>query len=181
MQNFVTEFIRDVAIDLNDEFDQNFERKAFFTDSWPSVKMYNSKGSMMIRTGALRNSIKYDIMGDRITWSSSLPYASIHNEGGEIRVTQKMKKYFWAMYYKANEAMTTTKKGILINSRRNIRLANEAEKWKNLALMKEGYMIKIPKRQIIGNHPEVNRRIETIWASKSENFLNYMTQILRRR
>lgn len=29
-------FIQDVAVELTDEFDRNFERKAFFDEAWPA-------------------------------------------------------------------------------------------------------------------------------------------------
>ncbi|MBP4140176.1 hypothetical protein J3495_19100, partial [Flavobacterium sp. P7388] len=78
-----------------------------------------------------------------IRYSSSLPYASVHNEGGEIIVTQKMKSYFWAMYYKALSGITTKKSGAESKSKKNLNLNAEAEKWKSLALMKIGHKIKV--------------------------------------
>ncbi|WP_318546328.1 phage virion morphogenesis protein [Flavobacterium columnare] len=86
-------------------FDRNFERKAFFNQKWPTTSMRNRRGSLMMRTGALRRSIRSNVQGSQIVWKSSLPYAAIHNEGGEIIVTEKMKKFFWAMYYKSSGAI----------------------------------------------------------------------------
>lgn len=174
MQYFVQNFINDVAVELTDEFDQNFERKAFFTDKWPGTKLHNPRGSMMARNNNLRNSIKYDIVGEQITWSSSLPYASIHNEGGEITVTEKMKRFFWAMYYKAAGAVTKTK------SQRNERLTIEAQQWKNLALMKVGQKIKIEKRQFIGDHPQVRQAVQNVWNDNFKDFESYMNQIMKK-
>lgn len=111
-----------------------------------------------MRTGQLRNSLSYNVGEDFIRWSSSLPYASIHNEGGEITVTAKMKSFFWAMYYKASGAMTKTKGGKVSASKRNQNLSVEAQQWKNMALMKIGSKIKIPQRQFIGDHPRVQER-----------------------
>ena len=91
---------QDLAVELADEFDRNFERKAFFTEKWPSPKINNSRGSVMNRSGNLRRSIKYSVRDGMILFSSSLPYASIHNEGGEIMVTAQMKKrilWLWQM------------------------------------------------------------------------------------
>lgn len=168
MQDFVKQFIEDVAVELTDEFDQNFERKAFFTDKWEGVKLHNPKGSMMARTNNLRNSIKYDILNEQITWSSSLPYASIHNEGGEITVSEKMKRFFWAMFYKAAGAVTKTK------SQRNERLTIEAQQWKALALMKVGQKIKVEKRQFIGDHPQARQAVQNVWNDNFKDFENYM-------
>lgn len=174
MQDFVKNFINDVAVELTDEFDQNFERKAFFTDKWPGTKLHNNRGSMMARTNNLRNSIKYNILNEQITWSSSLPYASIHNEGGEIIVAEKMKRFFWAMYYKASGAVTKTK------SQRNERLTTEAQQWKALALMKVGQKIKIEKRQFIGDHIQVKQAIENVWQDNFKDFEKHMNQIMKK-
>lgn len=147
--------LNDMAVELADEFDRNFERKAFFTEKWASPKINNARGSVMNRSGNLRRSIKYSVRDGMIMFSSSLPYASIHNEGGEITVTAQMKKYFWAMYYKAVGGITTKADGGESKSKKNVKLTGEAAKWRAMALMKVGQKMKIEKRQFIGNHPQV--------------------------
>lgn len=153
----------DIKVDLSEEFDRNFERKAFFNEKWPTNKIPNNRGSLMQRTGGLRDSFQSRLEEGRIVWSSSLPYASIHNEGGEIEVTEKMKSFFWAMYYKASGAVTTTKvKGERSKSKRNMNLEAEAEKWRSLALLKVGTKMRIEKRQIIGYHPDIDDLVKNI-------------------
>ncbi|HLT52629.1 MAG TPA: phage virion morphogenesis protein [Flavobacteriaceae bacterium] len=169
LENKIT---RDVAIELADEFDRNFERKAFFDKKWQHAKILNSRGSLMMRTGSLRKSIRYSVKENAILFSSSLPYASIHNEGGEIIVTEKMKRFFWAMYYKSSGAVTKTKKGTVGNSQRNQRLTAEANSWKGLALMKVGQKIKIEQRQFVGDHPALDRPIENIINNNIALFSN---------
>lgn len=142
LQVFLQNILNDLRIDLKDEFDQNFQRKAFFDQAWPKTKMYNSRGSLMMRSGNLRSSIQARIEGEKLVFSSSQPYASIHNEGGEITVTAKMKKYFWAKYLEAG------KQGI------------EADQWKAMALKKLGSKIKIEQRRFIGDHPEVYNSVK---------------------
>jgi len=157
-RDVVKNITEDVAVDLTQEFDRNFERKAFFDKKWEETKHANSRGSLMNRSGDLRRSINKSNSGSSIRWRSSLPYASIHNEGGEIEVTAQMKKYFWAMYYKANGAAKGGKGG----KKRIEKLIGEAAKWKAMALMKVGKKMTIDQRQFIGWHPEVDRRIEII-------------------
>ncbi len=157
--DFIKKLISDIKVELSDEFDQNFERKAFFNQKWPSTKITNRKGSLMMRSGSLRRSISSKLTGNKISYQSSVPYASVHNEGGEIKVTAKMKKYFWAMYYKSSNAISKNKKG---NSKRKDTLTSEARKWKNLALMPIGKTIKIEQRQFIGDHPKVKKLIEGV-------------------
>jgi phage gpG-like protein len=156
-KDFLNEILKDVEIDLTQEFDRNFERKAFFNKKWPQVKHANSRGSLLMRTGRLRRSVKSGRTAGLIRWSSNLPYASIHNEGGEITVTSKMKSFFWAMFYKSSKAIGKKSK-----SKRAVKLSGEASKWKALALLKIGTKLKIEQRQFIGWHPEVDRRIKKV-------------------
>lgn len=59
MQGFQQLFnllLKNIKIELDDEFDRNFERKAFFNIAWKFAKR-NTMGSLMVRTGALRKSL----------------------------------------------------------------------------------------------------------------------------
>lgn len=164
--------LRDVSVELTDEFDQNFLRKAFFTDSWKPTKMQQRNGSLMLRTGALRQSIgkpTLNSLGKSIKWNSSLPYADIHNSGGEITVTTKMKKYFW---YRYMQMVGKGKKAKIVSP--------EALYTRNLACMKVGTKIKIPKRQFIGDHPVVKNRVDQVTKEWVQNDLkNSLTQHLK--
>lgn len=162
MQDFIKNMLHDIRVDLTDEFDRNFERKAFFDKPWENTSIPNRKGSLMMRTGKLRRSVRSMQTSNEITWSSSLPYASLQNEGGEVIVTEKMKRFFWAMFYKANGAVSVTKKGDTRNNDRNKKLTAEAAIWKALALQKVGAKMKIKQRQFIGDHPQVRQRIEHV-------------------
>lgn len=94
MQNIIDIILDDIRIDLTDEFDRNFERKGFFDNRWQQTKKPNTRGSLMLRSSALRNSIQSSKQGFRLVWKSSVPYAGIHNEGGKInRVSSKGKAY----------------------------------------------------------------------------------------
>lgn len=154
--------LTDVKVELHDEFDNNFERKAFFDKPWPKEKIANNKGSLMSRSGNLRRANKSQVIGNTITFSNSLPYASIHNNGGFIVVTDKMIRFFWAMFYKSSGAIGKRKDGSASQSKRNLNLTAEAAKWKALALMKAGTKIKIEQRQWVGFHPALQGHIEPI-------------------
>jgi len=173
LENKIT---RDLAVELADEFDQNFSRKAFFTEAWPATKLKSSRGSVMMRSGNLRRSIKYNVRDNQISFSSSLPYASVHNKGGEIVVTEKMKRFFWAMYYKAAGAVATKKDGGESKSKRNVNLTAEAAQWKALALMKVGHVIKIAKRQMVGDHPAVRAVVQSVI---DENMILYNNELAK--
>ena len=162
LDKFLQNVIQDVKVDLVDEFDRNFERKAFFDEKWQQTKFHNRIGSLMIRRGNLRNSINADIQGNKIIFSSSLPYASIHNEGGELTVTTKMKKYFWAKHIEA----------------KNTKNIIEAEQFKAMALKPIGSKIIIPKRQFIGNHPKVKEVVERAVNANLEELNKAIKQAL---
>lgn len=174
-QQFHKNILNDVRIELMDEFDRNFQRKAFFDKKWPSNKLINRKGSMMARSNNLRRGFKAKIEGEKIAFSNSLPYASIQNEGGKIKVTGQMKKFFWAMYYRANGQVKRNKSGTVRLGMKNRELSIEAQQWKYLALMPIGNIIKIPSRRVIGEHPKIKKVIEKI---VSEN-INELNNILR--
>ncbi len=162
-KEFLNNLTEDVRVELSQEFDRNFERKAFFDKKWPYTKLTNNKGSMMMRSGRGRRSIKSKTINNQITWTSNLPYMGLHNEGGEIKVTQKMKSFFWAMYYKASGGVVyNVRKKAPANTQRNRKLQGEAAQWKALALQKVGAVMTIDQRQFIGYHPQVDLHIRKV-------------------
>lgn len=156
LKKIMQQTLEDVRAKLADEFDKNFERKAFFDKRWSEAKMVGNRGSLMMRSGKLRGSINAKVRGNSIVFTSNMPYAALHNEGGTIKVTQKMKKFFWAKYIEAG------KKGI------------QAEQFKALALKKVGDTISIEQRQFIGEHPQVIKAIEKI---VNDNFKDALNQL----
>lgn len=155
MKNIHDKILRDAKVIVSQGFDRNFERKSFFGRSWKQTKLKNPRGSLMMRTGKLRASLIGRVSGDRIKFSSAMPYASIHNEGGQIVVTAKMKRFFWAMYYKSQGA---TGSG---DTSRKKALSDEAKAWRAMALKPIGSKIKIPERRFIGDHPQVKLMIQS--------------------
>jgi phage gpG-like protein len=178
--NFLHNFISDLRVELLDEFDRNFERKAFFDQPWKEGKMPNRRGTLMMRTGALRRSIRAASSDNAIHFSSSLPYAEIHNEGGVITVTDKMKKYFWAMYYKSSGSVAKTKKGEAKNTNKNKALSLEASYWKALALKKTGSKITIAQRQFIGPHSQVDQCVERVFEKSMKDFEEFLFKNLNK-
>lgn len=155
--------IADIRVEVSEEFDRNFERQSFFNEAWQRRKSpIRGDGHILVQSGALRRSITSTSDENSITFRSTLPYAAIHNEGGEIKVTVRMKKYFWARYYEAVGGFGRKKNGSLRNDRRNARLSSEADYWKALALMKVGSSVKIPRRRFIGTSPELEKAVTDI-------------------
>jgi phage gpG-like protein len=172
---FFKDFLKDVKTELMDEFDRNFERKGFFDQPWKGTKFPNKRGSLMMRTGALRRSLKGTVQGNAIRFTSSLPYAAIHNEGGTITVTAKMIRYFWAMYRQKAGAVTyAVKSKAMSNTKRNTALTAEAGFFKAMALKPIGSKIKIEERRFIGPHRKVDEAVKTVFDRSAQQINDYI-------
>lgn len=123
-------------------------------------------------TGGLRQSIYSTIRNNSIVFGYRHPAAAIHNEGGEIKVTPRMKRFFWHKYYEATGSFGRKKDGSRRNDKRTIQLSTEAEFWKCMALMKEGDTIKIPQRRFIGTAPEVEAAVREIIEENITEYFN---------
>ena len=173
-ERVIKRIIRDVRVELDDEFDRNFVRQAFFSERWQRARNPARAGrNVLVDSGALRRSIGGRVSGTKITWESTLPYAAIHNDGGEIVVTAKMKKFFWYKYYSASKGIGRKKAGSKRQDKNSKMAGEEAEFWKRLALMKVGSSIKIPRRRFIGPSPEVERIVEDIIDENLEDFFEH--------
>ncbi len=165
--------LKDVSVEAASEFDRNFETQSFFGEAWQRRKGPVKAGThILVKTSALRRSISRRIDADSVSFTSSLPYAAIHNEGGEIKVTPRMKRYFWAMYYKANGGLGRRKDGTLRRDQKNARLSAEAEFWKHLALMKVGASVRIPRRRFLGYHPSLEKELTAIIEKRLTEFFD---------
>lgn len=185
LDQFIANCLNDVEVKLKQHIQQNFRTGSFYGEGWPAKRMYpGAKQKQLYKNGMLQESVdpQANHAEQTITVHSSLPYAAIHNEGGEITVTAKMKRFFWAMHLKAAGAVSRTvarpdgsrhtfvstgSRAAMAKQRGSTtkkagRLNAEAEYWKGLALMKVGSKLKIPKRQFVGDHPMLNAAIEKI-------------------
>lgn len=163
VQIILRRILKDLKIELGDEFDKNFERQAFFSEAWTRKRSPVKAGSpILINTGTLRRSIKSRTTDKSIIFYSDLPYAAIHNNGGDIVVTTNMKRFFWAKYYETRGAFGRKKNGDKRNNKRTNMLTDEADFWQAMALMKVGHKIKIPRRRFLGVSPEVEASVREI-------------------
>lgn len=173
--DILKKILTDIKTEIADEFDRNFERKAFFSKKWDKRKR-EGKGTLLVQTGKLRRSIRSQVRGQSVVFSSSEPYAAIHNEGGTLTVTAKMRRFFWAKYYEAGGKIKYNKSGSM--SKGSIRLSAEAEMWQKMALKKVGSKIVIPQRQFLGDAPEVSKAVDRII---SENLKNTISKLIKQR
>ena len=143
--NAMREIRKTAELDGVSFFKENFNREGFLNDvlePWEKRKNDIDPGrAILMKSSALRDSIAvFESNNQRIVFGSDEPYAAIHNEGGTIKitVTTKMRKFFWAMYYKT-----------------------EQERYKYMALTpKQELSIAIPKRQFIGESATLMNELE---------------------
>ena len=172
IDRFIDHTLRDVRVELLEEFKNNFEREAFFNERWARRKHHDDRSrGLLVRTGTLRRSLRAEVTDRRsVRFFTDVPYAHIHNEGGTITVTRRMKNYFWVQYMTIVGSKDGTfapklrrkKDGTLRNDKRNRKLSSEAAFYKAMALKPVGSKIVIPKRQFIGRHAEVERILKEI-------------------
>lgn len=162
-RKLIDRILKDIRVEMSEEFDKNFEREAFFNEAWTRRKspVHGSRsGHLLVDKGHLRGSIRSHIKGDSVFFSSDLPYAGIHNDGGDIVVTERMRRFFWAKFREANGGTWG----------RGGNGGVEAEFWKMMALKKVGTAVRIPRRRFLGVNEEVEKIVMGI---VEENLRDY--------
>lgn len=135
-------------------------------------------GPLLSSRRHLFSSIKYTPSDFRVVVSNDLPYASVHNFGGDTSptVTPQMRRFAWAMYYKAQGRKK--KPGTAKRKPKNKASAPRidtpsAQFWKSLALTrKKKLRVRIPQRQFIGESAELNSQINQRIQSEINKTLN---------
>ena len=171
-----------------DHYQENFRKGGFQNRGlrkWPVTRRQTSGiagadgqyGPLLSRRNHLFASIKYVPSDYRVTVSNDLPYAPVHNWGGQANptVTPRMRRFAWAMYRnvqggkkKATGGKRKPKKG---KSAPKVETPS-AQFWKGMALTKKKkLLVRIPQRQFIGESQELNQRI-------NERIENELNQIL---
>lgn len=134
---------------------ENFRRGSFYGKPWEkplrSKIGFSGPDYSPLTSGAnnLMLSTDYIPLTGKVIIQNRLVYAPIHNYGGEIAVTKKMKGFFWSRYRNAGGY----DKG---------KMSKEAEFWRNMAIKKVGSTIRIPQRQFMGDHPEVSKIVNDV-------------------
>ncbi|RGL13335.1 hypothetical protein [Bacteroides uniformis] len=150
--------------------EEDFRRGGFTHNGfhkWKETKRQRTGGSsagsqygpLLSGSPNLSRSIQY-IPGDgQVTLFTRVPYAAIHNRGGETHppVTPKMRRFAWRQHYL--EAGDDKKKDTF---------------WKRLALTKKTKLtVKIPKRQFMPYKPgpELNKKINDKFDKEVEKII----------
>ncbi len=76
----IKNILKGIRVELDDEFDRNFDREAFFDRPWAphSPNYHPTSGTLLTRTSALRKSLfPGKINGNALSYASSKPYAAL--------------------------------------------------------------------------------------------------------
>lgn len=146
--------MKDIGVALLQRYKENFENKAFFDKKWKPEK-YPGAGSLMIKSGRLRRSLKCKRTLTSLTFTSDAPYASIHNEGGVIvqKPTKLQREFYWGKFRETKNPM-----------------------YKASALAKE-VRIPIPQRQFIGYHKDIDKIVERCAKDMVEDVMVKMFKV----
>ena len=117
-------------------------------------------GPLLSRRNRLSRSSEYEAEPYKVTIRNTVEYAGIHNYGGRMtthpRVTAKMRKMAWRMYFK--EAGITKRMGKKARRQKAEAAPPEALKWKAMALTRKQRLdvkADMPRRQFIGPSREL--------------------------
>lgn len=157
-QNFLKSVVPHIIAEKATEFyKQRFTIKADVNNRpWPPAKYPPTRGSLMVRSANLMQSIKPSrVTSNRVVisaGSSKVNYAKTHNEGANLKipVTKDMRKFAWAMKYKTGD-----------------------NKWKGLALTRKNFLqVNIPKRQFMGHSNILNKVLIDAVKNAYKHFFN---------
>lgn len=143
-RNIYDDILRDARVKLTEMFKNNFREQGFFGQRWVATKVSKTnkrgKGSILIVTGAIRRSIRSQIRGMAVVFSSNLPYTALHNEGGKFSVT------------------------IRAHSRTNRKTGN------SYSVRSHSRQMNMPQRQFIGDHELVQQALGEIVFKRLQEF-----------
>ena len=152
---------------VQSSFQENFRKGRFYSEPpWETPLrttlgfqgVEGQYGPLLSRKNALYKSIKFRPLPGKVIISSEVAYAATHNDGDDIGVTQRMRRFFWAKHYEHKERMGPE--------------APETEFWKRMALKKPGSRIKIPRRHFLGPGKEVDAIVKTVVDKELQEFIN---------
>lgn len=124
--------LKDLKVELSDEFNRNFQRKAFFSEKWkPRQPRKKARGSLLLVTGTMRRSIRSEVTESGVRFSSAVPYTAAHNEGAEG--TRSIKAH-----------------------------TRKSKKGKTYTVKAHTRQFNLPKRQFIGDGEEVRKLVQQV-------------------
>ena len=141
---------------------QRFKNRVFESSRGRGKGILNDTGNLVDSIKIIGRSPNSVNVGIR---ASEIPYAELHQQGGKIPVTDKMRKFFWAKYYQHASPVGRTR------GKRSVSTNQEADFWKAMALKKKNSMITIPKRQFMDATPDLEKAILRTIKTEMNQFI----------
>lgn len=136
----------------------NFKTESFFGDKWPKRKDKKNTRKLLINTGTLQRSPRIvRSQPGLVVVGSDVPYAAVHNNGGEINRNARSETFI------RNRYKTGKKKGA----------------FKRGTTLGQGFTFKastynMPMRKFLGSHPKLKTHLEQVIK---EEFINELKGI----
>ncbi|MFV0310530.1 MAG: phage virion morphogenesis protein [Dysgonomonas sp.] len=123
------------------------------TETWKKTK--KKKGSTLVASGRLKRSIrKVTVTPSRVVIGTDVPYARIHNEGGEISGTETVRSF------------TRRRHRRRAHMRKGKPIKEQTVKSYRVKPFSRKYKRKFIKRQFIGQSQELNNQIDKLIKSE---------------
>lgn len=152
-RNFRRTVPQKTAITMVNFFKRNFKVGGFVDVPFQRWKKstYPGARATMIRSGNTRREIKKIQVSESkvvVGIANHNHHAKIHNEGGKILVTPKMRRFFWAKFKETGK-----------------------EYWKWMALTKKTHIV-IPQRKFIGDSKALEKTLDRMLISELRKALS---------
>lgn len=177
---------RKVGVVAVNHFKQNFRDGGWLDGGlhpWKRTRRQEGDGNdskygpLTSRRNHMMSSIQAKPSPGAVTIENPVPYAAIHNDGGDItthpNITDRMRKYAWHMVYSLA--------GIKDKGKLPKELPKEAGMWKSIALTKKSRLTvhaHIPKRQFMGDSAELRAKVNKM-IHESLNYIAEKIQNLK--
>ena len=155
-----------VGVVVRDSVRENFRQGNFYNgERWQtplrtSLGFRGARGQygpLLSGTNHLMMNTDYQPLPGRVIIRNNEVYAATHNDGADIGVTERMKRFFWAKHMEGKERLGDN--------------SPEAEFWKRMALKKPGSRITIPRRHFLGPSKEVDAIVQKTINNELQEFI----------
>lgn len=176
---------RKVGVVAVNHFKQNFRDGGWLDNGlhpWKRTRRQEGNGKdakyspLTSRRNHMMRSIQASTSPGQVTIEDPVPYAAIHNDGGDITthptVTERMRRYAWHMVYSLA--------GIKGKGKLPKELPKEAEKWKGLALTRKSSITvhaHIPQRQFMGDSAELRVKVNKLIKDSIERIQSKLARL----
>jgi phage gpG-like protein len=155
-----------VGVVVRDSVRENFRQGNFYNGERWQTPLRTSLGfrgatgqygPLLSGTNHLMMNTDYQPLPGRVIIRNNEVYAATHNDGADIGVTERMKRFFWAKHMEDKTRLGEN--------------SPEAEFWKRMALKKPGSRITIPRRHFLGPSKEVDAIVQKTINNELQEFI----------